>query len=118
MKSIEADYHRDYYRRNRAKWKVYSKRDYTKRREAIAAQRADPERRARRLAYLKAWRASNVEKRREAMRQWQSKNRDYIIAYRKNYGPRRRALYLQNREQMLIGLCCSYRRFKEVLGPC
>jgi hypothetical protein len=101
MKSIEADYHKAYYQRNKAKWKVYAKRDYRKRRDAIAAQRATPEQRAKRFEYLKGWRAKNVEKRAADMRKWTKKNKAYLRAYRAAYGPRRRELYQKRREEIL-----------------
>lgn len=102
VKSIEKEYHREYYLKNRAKWRAYGKRYYQKRKKIIAEQRAAPEARKKLSEYLKAWRAANVEKRRSDMRKWQSKNAARVREYRRQYAPRRRALYAKRREEILL----------------
>src|SRR5438552_645270 len=99
VKSSEAEYHKKYFQEHRDQFREYSRRDYEKRKEFIQAKRSTPEFKARAAAYSKEWRSKNVEKRREACRQWVSENKSHIEEYKKRYGSRRRELYALNVEQ-------------------
>lgn len=101
MKSIEAEYHKEYYRQNRHKWKAYQKRYYEKRKVQILDKRNTPEYKARLSDYLKQWRANNVEKRKLDMKKWAAKNKERIAQYRKQYAPKRRSIYQQRRLEIL-----------------
>lgn len=101
VKSIEPEYHRQYYHAHKAQFREYKRREYARRREEILAKRATPEYRAKLSAYLKEWRARNVEKRKTDQRAWHQKNRSRMQAYRKKYGPRRRAIYAKRRVAIL-----------------
>jgi hypothetical protein len=81
-------------------WNEYSRRYYAKAKERIRLKRKSPEYRSKLSDYLKGWRARNVEKRRLAMKDWQSKNEDHISTYRKDYAERRRTLYAARKEEI------------------
>lgn len=56
---------------------------YGKARKAI--KRADPEFKAKELAYKKEYRQRTVEQRKQYMKEWHSKNADAQVEYRKQY---------------------------------
>lgn len=101
VKSIDPEYHRQYYHTHKAQFREYKRREYARKKEQVKKQRSTPEYRAKLSAYLKAWRARNVEKRKADMRKWHEKNRGYLREYRKGYGPRRRELYAKRRLEIL-----------------
>ena len=92
------EYHRRYYQEHKQQWKEYNKAEYRRNIDRYRRNRGTKEYRDKLAAYLKGYRAEKPEKLKELMRRWVAKNKEYIRQYRKDYGPRRLALYQINKE--------------------
>lgn len=101
MKSIDPEYHRQYYHAHKAQFREYKRREYARKKEQVRQKRSTPEYRAKLSAYLKDWRARNVDKRKADMRKWHEKNRDKVREYRKRNAARRIELYQERRVEIL-----------------
>jgi hypothetical protein len=94
------EYHRQWERQHPGQVRTYYQRKYAKHKDAIKAKRRAPERRAKLRDYLKGYRRENAERLRLLNRAWLEENPEHVRAYRVAYGPRRRALYEDRKEEI------------------
>lgn len=99
------EYHRNYHRTHKEKFREYGKKSYLKNRDSILAKRAAPERREKLIAYLKEHRAKYPERFKASLKRYREQNPEYFQNYRKNYASRRRELYQLRKKEISARKC-------------
>lgn len=95
------EYHRQWERSHKDRTKLYHIRKYAKNKDRLKAKRSTPKYKAKMREYQKAYRSANRVKIKALNRNWVQENKGQVAKYRKDYKPRRIAIYHSRKKEIL-----------------